>query len=356
MTGGLRIIEPGLATTIQDGGRVGYRRFGVPTAGAIDTVSWRLANALAGAPSGAAALEFRVVGATLEADAERVRVGFVGAPARLRIDRAADGSIEDIPAGPTLWPSLVLNRGDRLRIGPLQGLTAYLAIEGGVDAPLVLGSRATSLKGGFGGLDGRMLRAGDRLPLGAAGRAEDEKPRGLRYDLVAPGGPTLLRAVPGPQDDLFAPESMERFFSDVWTVSATADRMGLRLDGAPLAHRAGHDIVSDGIGAGAVQTPGDGKPILLLADRGTTGGYPKIAAVITADLAAAGRLGPGSRLGFRAVTPEEGRAALRRQEKAIADAIAAIGPLSAPGAVDLERLYQENLVTVQAPDSAEPDA
>lgn len=347
-----RVIEPGLSTTVQDAGRFGLQRLGVPTAGAVDRVSWRLANALAGAEEGAAALEMRIAGPTLELEAERARIALVGAPATLLVDRAATGATETYSAGPRLWPSVVLLAGDRLRIGALKGATAYLAVDRGIDAPLALGSRSTSTRGGFGGIEGRALRAGDRVPLGPTRESGDDAPRGLRHELgPAPGAPAVLRAAPGPQRDRVTEAAFARFFEQEWRVGAAADRMGLRLEGAPLAHQDGHDIVSDATAAGAVQVPGDGKPILLLADRGTTGGYPKIACVISADLPLAGRLGPGAALRFALVTAEQGVAARRAQEREIRAAIARIGPLSEPGDVDLESLYRENLVTARAPDS-----
>lgn len=348
----LRVIEPGLATTVQDSGRIGYRRYGVPTAGALDSVAWRLANALAGAPEGAAALELRLGGPTLAVEADALRIAYVGAAARLRILRAADGEERVIEAGPVLWPGLALARGDRLSVERMTGAIGYLAVDGGVAVAPVLGSRSTALKGGFGGWQGRTLRAGDVIPLGAP-EASATGDRGLRHDFGRADGPAVLRAVPGPQDSCFTEAALAQFFEGEWRVSAAADRMGLRLDGPLLEHRDGHDIVSDGIPGGAVQVPGDGKPILLLADRGTTGGYPKIACVATVDLPRAGRLLPGARLRFERISPAAAVAALRAEERGVRAAIAAIGPFRAPGAVDLVRLYEENLVTARAPDEGE---
>ncbi len=353
MTGrAIRIIDPGFGATVQDGGRTGYRRFGVPTSGALDTVSWRLANALASAPDGAAALELRVGGISLEVEADTARVAYVGAAATLRIFYAAVGEERLIQAGPVTWAGVALRRGDRVTVERMAGATGYLAIDGGIDCDEVLGSRSTALKGAFGGWRGRALQAGDRIPLAEASMSTADD-LALRYDLTPLESATVLRAVPGPQDDRFTEVALETFFSADWRISGAADRMGMRLEGWVLDHRMGHDIVSDGIVVGAIQVPGDGKPILLLADCGTTGGYPKIACVASADIPKAGRLGPGSVIRFERVTAGESVTAAREQVKAIQFAIAGIEPLLDPGSINLKRLYEENLVTARVSEAEE---
>ncbi len=283
------MLAPGLLTTVQDGGRPGLRRLGVPAGGAADPATLRLANMLAGNPQGAAALEITHGGPTLEMLAPSVRVALAGECA-IGVQDAGGHRSEPAP-----WSSLTLRRGDRLRLGRVtSGLRAYLAVAGGIAVAPVLGSAATDLRGGWGGLKGRALRAGDLLPL-AAGR-----PGGGPESRLDPppwwtrGGP--IRAVPGPQDDHFTAAALELLATAEWTVTPSSDRTGLRLDGPELEHRGAAEIVSDACLPGSIQVPGSRRPIVLLADGGTTGGYPKIATVAGADLGALGRLRPGARL------------------------------------------------------------
>lgn len=343
----LDVVDPGVATTVQDLGRIGFQRYGAPVSGALDRDALRLANALVGAPEDAAGLEIRYLGPTLRAAGAPVRVALAGAAAAMRIERG-DGRAESLEAG----VSATLRPGDMLRVGPLRGRssTAMLGVSGGVDAPLALGSRSTFARSGIGGLAGRALAAGDRVPVGAAA----EGPERALAERSEPVWEGVARVVLGPQADHFTEEAAAQFLGTDWTVTQDADRMGLRLagpqdaEGAPLrlAHRDGHDITSDGIVTGAVQVPGSGQPIVLLADRQTSGGYPKIATVISADLPALGRLRPGDRIRFAAVDPAEGALSLRAAESRLRAAIASIG--AAPGAsgrIDLDALYREDLIS-----------
>ncbi|MEM1383968.1 MAG: biotin-dependent carboxyltransferase family protein [Pseudomonadota bacterium] len=330
---GLLVRDGGLLTTVQDLGRVGFQRFGVPVCGALDRDSHRLANALVGNPPGAAALEIRYLGPVLEALCP-ARVALAGAEARMILTRARE--TETVPAGRTLR----LEEGDRLAIGPLSGsVTATLAIAGGVQTAPVLGSAATFARSGFGGLDGRALRAGDRIPVALAEGPDLALAQPMDLAL-----PARIKVVLGPQDDHFTAEAVETLLSAPWTVTQQADRMGLRLVGPVLAHRDGYNITSDGIVTGAIQVPGNGLPILLLADRQTSGGYPKIATVVTGDLAPLGRVAPGAVLRFAAVSPAEGAAHTRARETALAQALATITPPPREG-LDLDALYAENLIT-----------
>lgn len=288
------MIAAGLLTTVQDEGRTGLRRLGVPSGGAADPPALRLANLLAGNPRGAACLEITHTGPTLEVEAASVRVAIAGECAAALEDGRGHRHV------PPPWSSITLRRGDRLRVGRVgSGLRAYLAVGGGIAVARVLGSAATDLRGGWGGLAGRALRAGDLVPLAA------HRPRGGAGTAVgpppwwAPGG--AVRAVPGPQDDHFTAAALDRLAAAEWTVSPSSDRTGLRLDGPELEHRGAAEIVSDACLPGSVQVPGSRRPIVLLADGGTTGGYPKIATVASADLGALGRLRPGARLRFELV-------------------------------------------------------
>ena len=334
MTAALEVIAPGLHSTVQDLGRFGCQRFGVPVAGALDAEGLALANALVGNPRDTAALEILHAGPTLAVAAEAVRVVLAGAEAEMAL-----------VGGPRIapWRSIRLVRGERLRIGALSGsATAYLAIAGGLALAPVLGSLSTYVRGRLGGLEGRPLAAGDRLPLAAAS-AEPGMERGLERPPSAPQGP--VRVVLGPQADHFTAEAIETLLDAEFTVSAAADRMGMRLDGPRLTHRGAYDIVSDGIATGAIQVPGSGQPIVLLADHQTTGGYPKIATVIAADLPRLGRLRPGDRLRFTAVEAAEAEQAHRAAAAALARIIARIRPAPPVARLDLAALWRENLVS-----------
>jgi len=338
MSASLVVTRAGMFDTVQDLGRRGFQDLGMPTAGAMDPVALRLANALAGNAEDAAALEISVLGPELRVEADSVRVAVAG-PARLSVVEAPGDAPRPIDAD----RSHLLHRGQTLRCGAIDGVSvAYVAIAGGFDLPLFMGSLSTYTRAGLGGLDGRKLRDGDRLPLQL-----DAAPERTELRLAAPfdygGGP--VRVVLGPQDDHFSAAGLDAFLSGTYAVTMEADRMGFRLEGPVIAHNEqGADIASDGIAPGAIQVPAAGQPIILLADRQTIGGYAKIAAVISADLPRVGRLLPGMTLRFAAVSVAEAEEARRALEARLRDAIAAIEPARPPGGIDLEALYRENLI------------
>ena len=219
----------------------------------------------------------------------------------------------------------------------------YLAIEGGFALPAPFGSQSTYGRGGFGGLDGRPLRESDCLPLTrSAASAHPEIGLAKRH---GPDASTPIRVVLGPQDDHFTPAGIRALLESEFTLSPQSDRMGLRLEGPMLEHSHGHDILSDGIAAGSIQVPGTGKPIILLADRQTTGGYPKIATVISADLPRLGRLRPGRKLRFAAVSVAEAEQARRDQECDIVRQLEAVGPVDVPREPDTATLLATNLIS-----------
>jgi biotin-dependent carboxylase-like uncharacterized protein len=307
----LEVIAPGPHTTVQDLGRTGFQAIGVPTSGALDRVSLRLANALVGNAPGAPVLEMLVQGPTLRVLAHSVRVALVGCATEIEIRSQA---ARRVPAG----RSARVERGDILRIGMLgNSVCACLAIEGGLDVPQVLGSASTYVRAGFGGLHGRRLRAGDAVPLRLA-HVEARAERALAHDLDF-GFEEPIRVVMGPQADYFGPQAIETFLSSTYTVSPQADRMGYRLEGPALVHSRGYDIVSDGIVTGSVQVPGSGRPIVLMVDNQTTGGYPKIATVISADVPLVARRKPGRTIRFAAVEVEEAES-LRKAQEALLEA------------------------------------
>ena len=303
----VRVIRSGMLTTIQDTGRWGYQSRGVPVAGPMDPFSHRLANALVGNDRGAATLEVTLLGPELEFEDERV-IAITGADFDITLDGKA------APAG----APFMAGAESHLRFGPRRcGARAYLAIRGGIAVPPVLGSRSTHLISAMGGLAGRALKAGDRLPLGVADAARPTAVRVTDPLVPLPERPARLRVLPGPQADAFASAAFEALQSGAYTVGQQSDRMGFRLEGPRLTHARSADIISDATPLGVLQVPASGQPILLMADRQTTGGYPKLATVISADLPIAGQLGPGDTLVFSVCTPREAMAALIAQERAL---------------------------------------
>jgi biotin-dependent carboxylase-like uncharacterized protein len=345
----LRVINPGLNTTVQDRGRIGYQRLGIPVSGALDPVALAAANVVAGNAPGSAALECLYQGPTLEIEAERARLATAGG-AVLELAEPGGQRSRRVPA----LHSVTLTRGFRARLvitGP--GISAYLAVEGGMGVPTMMGSRATYVRAGLGGLSGGALRTGDAVPLAYEASPERDE---VGLHGVGFGLPECVRVVLGPQDDHFTDAAIRAFLHATYSVTPASDRMGLRLSGPRLEHSKGFNIVSDGIPPGAIQVPGDGQPIVLLADRQTTGGYPKIAAVISADLPALGRVGPGARLRFAAVTVAEAEMARRMLEADIAAWPSRLEPVRPPS-LDPDKLAEVNLVSgVVDPDASETAA
>lgn len=310
----LHVVKPGLQTTIQDRGRWGFQSLGVPVAGPMDPCSHRIANALVGNDPDAATLEITLIGPEVAFEDERV-VAVAGAEFVLTLD----GRLE---RGNTAF---VAPAGSRLRFGPrARGSRAYLAIAGGVSVTPTLGSRSTHLVSRTGGLDGRALVAGDDVPLGELevrlkrDATAIASRRRLADGIVAlPDKHARVRVLPGPQRERFADEALDALQSAPYTIASDSDRMGFRLQGPPLAHRFGADILSDATPLGVVQVPASGQPVLLMADRQTTGGYPKIATVIAADIGLAGQLGPGDTISFEVCSRRSALAALIAQERAL---------------------------------------
>ena len=301
--GSLEIVKPGLLTSIQDLGRFGLQALGVPVAGPMDTFSLRLANQLVGNDADAAALEVTLIGPEILFDAETT-VAIVGAV----FEGTCDGRA--VPMG----ASFAMHPGQRLKFGRVvQGARAYLAIAGGILTETVLGSRATHLVSQMGGLNGRALSPGDRLPVLARPAA---RPLRKAFGLTLPtGGRARLRVVPGPQDDWFGADALKALTAVSFRISPRSNRMGYRLEGPPLARAREGELISEPVGMGAIQVPGAGEPILLMADRQTAGGYPKIAHVISADLPLAGQLAPGDFIEFILCTRQEAIAALIARER-----------------------------------------
>jgi KipI family sensor histidine kinase inhibitor len=298
---GITVLKPGLLTTVQDGGRWGYHSLGVPPAGPMDPLAHRTANHLVGNPPGAAALEVTLLGPQLRVERD-VEVGLAGADLSATVNgvRLEPGATADCV------PGSVIDFGARK-----QGGRAYLAFGGGIEVPSVLGSRAVHLPSQMGGVAGRPLQAGDVLPLAAHVRAAGARtvlPREI------PAGGVRLRVTRGPQADRFDEPARAALERNRFVISPESNRMGFRLTGAKIPVRADvGEMVSDAAFTGALQVPPSGEPILLMADRQTTGGYPQIAVVISADLPAAGQLLPGDWVEFEWCTRDAAVRALRQQ-------------------------------------------
>lgn len=315
MSAVLRILEPGLLTTVQDLGRIGYQHLGVPTSGALDPVSLRAANILVGNSPIEGALEIAYLGPTFIVEADSVNLACAGANASIEVllDETAVTGVRY-----SSMQSFRAQRGQVVRVGSTAGWSVvYLAVEGGFDIKPVFGSVSTYIRGHIGGWQGRALVAGDALPIRRSAAGEKDAFRLEGLDLARP---SRFRVVLGPQNARFSERSIEAFLDGEYAVSPATDRMAMHLDGPKLEHIAGHDIVSDGIALGSIQVPGHGRPIVLMADRQTTGGYPKVATVISADLPALGRSRIGDKVSFQEASVEEARQ-LRRNLLQQIDAI-----------------------------------
>jgi len=301
----VRVNRAGLLTTVQDLGRWRYQAMGVPVAGPMDIYSHRLANALVGNSEEAATLEVTLAGPELEFDDER--------------DVAVTGAeFEGVPR-----EVFRVHAGQRVVFGQrIRGARAYVAVSGGIETPKVLGSRATHLPSAMGGVEGRALKAGDELPLGSAHRPPKGGRHESRYQTFVASSfsrtlTSTLRVLPGPQHDRFTTSALDALQSAPYRIGTDSNRMGYRLTGPRLEHSRGADIISDATPLGSLQVPASGQPILLMADRQTTGGYAKIATVISADISLAGQLLPGDEIRFAVCTPADALAALIAQEQTL---------------------------------------
>lgn len=304
---GIRIERPGQFTTVQDEGRYGFQRYGFGVTGVMDHTSFRLANLILGNPAGQSMLEFTIVGPRIRAT-ETVWAVLTG-------DFEASQNGRAVPC----YQAFCLEGGDVLDIKTARvGNYGYLAFSKAFDIPRVMGSDSTNVKSRVGGLKGRILTAGDELSFRTGSSDRDCRGRGLEgADLAAlwPGETAAeLRVVLGPQADAFTARGIDTFLHSVYTLSNQTDRMGYRMTGPVIEHTAGADIISDGTVFGVVQVPADGNPIILMADRQTTGGYTKIATVISLDLPKLVQGRPGTEFRFCAVSVGEAQALLWERE------------------------------------------
>lgn len=303
MAAGITILNPGLLTTVQDAGRIGYQAFGVSVSGVMDPRAMNIANILVGNDDNEAVLECTMMGPQIRFDVSNV-IAITGGD----LGASVDG--QPIPT----YRAVKVQAGQTLRFTGLRGgCRAFIAFAGGLDIPLVMGSRSTYMKAKIGGLEGRKLQKDDVIGF------RDPKETIHNFDIrgftpeFVPRKEYTLRVILGPQDDMFTEEGVKTFLTETYTVTPEFDRMGCRLDGAVIQHKESGDIISDGIAFGAVQVPSAGKPIIMLADRQTTGGYTKIANVITADFRLLAQMKAGDKVRFEKTSIAAAQEALLAQ-------------------------------------------
>ncbi len=324
----LVVEEAGPATSVQDAGRFGALRYGLSSAGAMDRLSLAAVNALVGQPAASAAIEIGPLATRFSVRGGRLRLALFGAP------RAT--TIGDRPV--RIAASFLLHPGESLGLRPARdGTFTYLAVEGGIPGTPVFGSLSVHARAHLGSPLPRPLRAGDEIAcMTATARAHESMLPEARPD----DGP--IRVVLGPQDDYFSPAEIAAFLGAEWRISPASDRMGYRLEGPWIGAARGNNIVSDGIANGQIQIPGDGQPLVLLADRGTTGGYPKIAGIVTADLGRFAQIPAGRKLRFAALDVAAAQDLTRRWRAELDALPARIVPLAA-AAPSSESLLAANL-------------
>lgn len=331
-TPSLTVIDPGPLATIQDLGRRGYLMYGVSQCGAMDEVAIRIANLLVGNTPDESAIEFTWVGGVYRVDAESCHLAITGGEFPVMIDGQ--------PANP--YEGHTLGRGSRIEIGRVRsGARGYLAVTGGFALEPALGSRSTHVRSALGGVDGGPLTSGTSIPLN---RPMVPAEAGVVLDHEYwPRSDGAIRVVLGPQDDYFTEAGIRTFLTSEYRVSPQSDRMGYRFDGPTIEFKDDYNIVSDGIAIGSVQVVGEGRPIVLLADRQTTGGYPKIATIASADLPRLAQRRPGDRVRFAAISVEEAeelRAGMLRRVDGLRRLFRPVGS----GLIDPRRLMMVNLI------------
>ncbi len=303
----IEVRSPGLLTTVQDLGREGFGPMGVSASGATDPVALRIGNRLVGNAEGAAALEMTLMGGTLTFPDGAV-VALAGSDFGASLD---DARIE-------MWSSFEVRPGQTLRLGATRGgARCYVCVRGGIDVKLFLESASTHLLSGLGGFEGRALRKGDILEIAPAAESfrTFRKRQVLHRALEKLSPRKVLRVTPGPQSDWFSPEAQESFYAASYLVAEESNRMGLRLDGPAIPTPFGGEMTSEGVSLGAVQITASGLPIILFVEQQTTGGYPKIANVISADLSSLGQLRPRDEIRFKRVDLDTALASLAEQQK-----------------------------------------
>lgn len=300
------VLKPGFFTTVQDLGRHGYLRYGVPISGAMDAFSMVAANLLVKNNPNDACLEITLIGPELQALAD-TQIAITGGSLSPKINGDAV----------SMWQTLTVHRGDVVSFGKMEnGCRSYLSVRGGINTPAILGSKSTYVRGKFGGIEGRQLKIGDVI------EGFNVSPIETVYKMpenLVPSFPNdfTVHVILGPQADMFTERGVETFLSNPYRVTIESDRMGYRLEGPTIEHKGKADIVSDALFPGAIQVPKNGKPIVIMKDAQTTGGYPKIAVVTTPDLDKLGQAKPNDKVRFSEITLEEARERLLEYRKAL---------------------------------------
>jgi biotin-dependent carboxylase-like uncharacterized protein len=305
------ILQPGMLTTVQDLGRLGYQRLGVPAAGAMDQFAIKMGNRLLSNNDNDAALEATFMGPSIKAISDTI-IAITGGD----LSPTLNGKI--LP----MWESISLKEGDTISFeGPRAGIRTYICIAGGIDVPLIMESRSTYLRSNIGGYLGRSLQQGDILSSSTPNKEVVKGRKVSTYIVPSYGGDVTLRVVLGPQDSEFTEDGINTFLTSKYVVTSQMDRMGIRLEGTEITHREKADIISDGIMFGSIQIPGNGQPIIMMADRQTTGGYTKIATIISIDIPKISQAQPGDKIQFDKVTVENAQNLLKEFEETIQNAI-----------------------------------
>jgi antagonist of KipI len=307
----VKVVKPGLFTTVQDLGRHSYQVYGVSACGGMDPISLRLANILVGNDEGEAVLEVTLIGPRLRFEEEGI-IAITGGD----ISPSINGK------SISMWKSLYVKKGDELSFGTCKyGCRAYIAFAGGIQVPKIMDSRSTFIRGNYGGVEGRALKTGDLIPIGLSRfTLGGLVGRRLRPQDI-PDYKTIrsVQFVWGPQDSAFTEEARKTFVSKPYTVSNNSDRMGYRLEGESLKHIDGADIISDFITVGSIQVPANGQPIILMADCQMSGGYTKVGVVIGVDIPYLAQKKPGDSVSFQAIEVEAAQELWRKQEQLLSE-------------------------------------
>ncbi|PRX19719.1 biotin-dependent carboxylase-like uncharacterized protein [Orenia metallireducens] len=306
--GSLIVNKPGLLTTVQDQGRYGYQRYGMPVAGAMDSYAFQIANLLVGNERSAPALELTLLGPEIIFE-DSFRIAITGGELGAEINGKRIYS----------WSSVKINSGDRLTFkGAQQGCRAYLSVSGGIEVEEVMGSSSTYLRGQLGGYLGRSLKSGDSLKIVDTNKGDFSGIIKVPTEYLPEyKDKSQIRVVKGPQFNRFSQSEIDKFFNSKYLISTQSDRMGYRLEGARISHQQSSDIISEGISLGAIQIPGDGQPIIMMVDHQTTGGYTKIANVISVDIATLAQMKPSEEISFSMIDIKEAQSFYHQREAMI---------------------------------------
>ena len=299
------VKDSGPLTTVQDSGRFGYQKFGMPTAGVMDKYSYKIANLLVDNKEDEAVLEYTLKGPKLKFENDAI-IAVTGAESIVKVNG------EKIK----MWQSHYIEKGSVLEISPAkQGLRGYISFKNGLEIPEIMGSKSTYLRGNLGGYEGRKLKDGDVLKINKKVSRESYALKSLEKKYRPDFSQKKIRVILGPQDDYFTQNGISKFFNGEFKVSTQADRMGYRLEGPEIEHKDGADIISEGIAEGSIQIAGNGKPIIMLADSQTTGGYTKIATVIKSDIDIVSQKRPGDLISFEKIDLKKAQKLIKKRKE-----------------------------------------